>query len=142
MLTGNPGMRTTELLYKTIELMKTVGTLLPSVQTCHSYQHQLQLYICMKERTDPTTCQASLVVMEVLKREYAGTQSVLNLRLLAMYCIRFIEGRYHPVVSKGHGYNHIQNLLAALLIPTSLLLFTPLSIVSKYYGIFHDIECS
>lgn len=69
-LTINPSMRTTELLYKTIEVMKTVGTLLPSVQTHLSYQHQLQLYVYVKERIDPTMCQASLGVMEVLKREY------------------------------------------------------------------------
>ena len=94
--------------------MKTVGTLLPSVQTHHSHQHELQLYICMKQRTDSTTCQASLVVMEVLKREYTGTLSVLNLRLLAVYCIRFIRGRCHPIATKGCRYDHIQNLLAAL----------------------------
>lgn len=72
-LTNNPGMTTTELSYKTAELTKTAGTLLLSFQTFHFHQHQLQLHVHMKERTDPTTCQASLLVMEVLKREYAGT---------------------------------------------------------------------
>lgn len=131
-LTNNPGMRTTELSYKTAELTKTAGTLLLSFQTFHFHQHQLQLHVCMKERTDPTPCQASLLVMEVLKREYAGTLRVLNFRLLTAYCIRLLKGRCQPVVTKGCGYDY-----AALFIPTSSLLFTPPSTVPQYYVIFH-----
>lgn len=111
-------MKTTKLLHKTIELIKSVGTLPLSDQIHHSHQYQLHLYMRMKERTDSTIWQASLV-MEVLKMEYVGTLSVLNLGFLAMYCWRLNKD---STLSIRYGYT--QNLLTALLISTCSLLFS------------------
>lgn len=96
-LTNNPGMRITELLYK------TTGTILPSAQACHP--HTSVDGSSTKERTEPTTWQAFLVVMEVGKKNngICNCHRVLNLRLFTRYCIRYIKGRCHLLKLKDVG---------------------------------------
>lgn len=93
-------------VYANMKLMRTMGTILPSVHTDCSHQRQWQVYMHSMGRTDTIIECASLAIMETLEVDMLVPYGFLNLSCYH-YTVQCLLQKNAIQIQKPHPGNRI-----------------------------------